>query len=664
MIEIRSFRDLVRLLFIFLREFRLAVIATVVVAVLGAFLLPARYESEARLLVKPGRDTSTLPIEFADRQTLVAPSTQRDPIVDEEKLLTGRPIIRQVAEYYLEAMHPQPPQGVWKTIKFYVKKAANSVIETARDGLVLVGVLEEQSAEERLAAKLEKQFEVSHAAGSAVMEISFTWDDPAVAQQVVAKWVNVYLEERARALGRKSLYDFYQQESGKLAGQIAGTKAAIAEHLKAIDGISSKEKLESLTDRLNRVSGERAEAVAEQLALEKGVQSAGQRAQGLPREVTKERELSLNPAREDLLLKLNGLELERLDKLKVYQNDAPPIRELDAAIAALKARAGQEKPTVQRSENRAPNEMVTMLQRDALERDVRVSELKARIAAYDREMDTLKGERHRILGVEPELARLERDLAAAEKNYLLYRDSLEKARIDRELDNSRISNIAVIEKATFTPGKVFPKSLPILLLALPAGLAVGLLVVYLGFLFDQRIHDAGRLEARFGVPVWSVIPEAGEDAGHDAAFLASLYRLYGQLPLEEARAEGLNLGLCSAADGAGVGFVAQRLIEVLQERGVPARLARDDADRAVPGEVLLLPAAGLGSNHDAFVQLKRADRILLLIEAGKTRVPMLENALSILQTAFGKVDGLVLNRRRLEIPAAVLARLDRLKGNW
>ena len=101
MIEIRSLRDLLRLFFIYRREFKLAVLTTIVIAVLGAFLLPARYESDARLLVKPGRDNTTLPIEAANRQTLIAPSTQHDPIVDEEKMLTGRPIVHIVAERYM-----------------------------------------------------------------------------------------------------------------------------------------------------------------------------------------------------------------------------------------------------------------------------------------------------------------------------------------------------------------------------------------------------------------------------------------------------------------------------------------------------------------------------------------------------------------------------------
>ena len=89
MIEIRTFRDLLRLFFIFFREFKLAVIATLVVVLLGAFLLPTSYESSARLLIKPGRETSTLPIEMADRQAIVMPGAMRDHILDEERMLTG-----------------------------------------------------------------------------------------------------------------------------------------------------------------------------------------------------------------------------------------------------------------------------------------------------------------------------------------------------------------------------------------------------------------------------------------------------------------------------------------------------------------------------------------------------------------------------------------------
>nr|WP_199064709.1 hypothetical protein [Chromobacterium sp. ASV5] len=661
MIEIRSFRDIARLFFIFQREFKWACAATLIVAVLGAFLLPARFESEARLLVKPGRDTSTLPIEYSDRQTLVAPSTQRDPIVDEEKLLTGRPIIREVAAYYLSEVGNQKPEGVWKTIKFYVKKGVGEVVDGARALLVLVGLAEEQTPQDRLAAKLEDSFSVSHQSGSAVMEVSFKWDDPAVAQKVVNKWIELYIDERSRALGRKSLYEFYENESKNLAGQIADYKQKISKYLQNIDGISTKERLDSLTDRLNKLEAERSNDKAELLALEGGIASASGRERQLPREVTKERELSLNPAQQDLLLKLNGLELERLDKLKNFLPDSPPIRELDENIAAMKALIAQQKNVVQRSENRAPNELVTMLQRGKLERDMRAGELKAKLAAYDKEIAAQKEERHRILSVEPELSRLERNLAVAEKNYLLYMDSLEKARIDRELDNSRISNIAVIEHATFSPAKVFPKTSLILLASLPAAALVGLLALYLCYLGDQRIHDGGRVEHRFGVPLWTTLMELEPGRHPPSSFEASVYRLYSQLPLDKVKESGLTIGLTSSRRGEGVSFVIEHFLRVLGERGVKARLA-GGGECAAPGEAALLDASALLTNPDAFPHLKNADMILLVIEARQSTVPVVENALSILTTAFGKVDGIVLNRRRFEIPGAVLERLARFKG--
>lgn len=659
MIEIRTFRDILRLFFIFKREFRWALIATVILIVLGAFLLPSRYVSESRLLVKPGRVMSTVPIEYSDRQTMLAPGTQRDPVLDEEKMLTGRPVIRQVAEYYLNEVSDHSEKNGWKLIKFYIKKGVTGILDGVRSVLVFIGLSEAQTPLDRLASKLEKQFVVTHEAGSSVMEISFTWDDPLIAQRVVNKWIEVYQTERGKKLANDSLYGFYERESQRIAGQIAANKAKIAEKLKDIDGMSSKEKLESLSDRINKVAAQRAEAYAQQQGLASSILSAGRNAGDLPQEVSKERELSLNPTQQDLKLKLSGLMIERLDKLKNYQDQAPPILELNRSISALKERIAEEKETIQRSENRVPNELVTMLKRSALERDTRVSELKAQMIAYDGELAKLKNERQRILSIDPALSDLERDLSVAEKNYRLYIDSLEKARIDRALDNSRISNIAVIEQATFSPARVFPKSLMMLLMALPAGCAVGLFVIYICYLSDQRIHDGGRVKHHFGVPLWTTVMEqkAGASAALAASFEASIYRLYSQLPLAVLKEKGLNIGITSSRHGEGVGYLIGQFQRILSERGIPNRLADDEC--ACPGEIVLIDASALLSNQAAFVRLKQADLILLVVEARQSTVPVVENTLSILNTAFKKVDGIIINRRQFEISSGLLSRISR-----
>ncbi len=503
MIEIRSLRDLLRLLFIYQREFKLAALSAVVIIVLGAFLLPAKYESNARLLVKPGRD-STLPIEISNRQALVMPSTQRDPIVDEERLLTGRPIVRQVAERYLEVLaNRPPPEGLWKRTKFYVKKAIGAVFDGIRVTLETFGVIEETTAVERLAKDLEKKFEVTHAAGSTVMEISFTWSEPEVAQEVVKAWIEIYMEERTQALGRKSLYAFYEAQTADSAAQIKSYKAQILKHLNEIGASSIEDRLQDLSERINVLRGERFNSIRLIASSDSALESTRQQLKGLPREIVTVRQIALNPAQQDLRRLLNQKRLERADMMRTYTDDAPPVKALDASIRALEKEVQDEGATVQSSEDRAPNTLTTHLERVLLDETSNNAALRTQLAEQEKQLAELEAQRREALDIEPTLARLQRELNATERNYALYVDSLEKSRIDRELDKSQISNISVIEEATYNPGRIFPKTLLMLFLAVPFGLAVGLLVVYLCYLLDQRIHDGGLVEEKFGLEALS-----------------------------------------------------------------------------------------------------------------------------------------------------------------
>jgi polysaccharide biosynthesis protein PslE len=660
-IEIRSFRDLLRLFFIFRREFQWAVVTTIVIIILGAFLLPAKYESNARLLVKPGRESTTLPIEVANRQALIAPSTQRDPIVDEERMLTGRPIVRLVAERYLEEMSNYQPQGFWKTVKFYVGKVTGSVLEGVRSVLQMLGIVEEQSPVDRLAKKLEKNFTVGHEPGSAVMEISFTWNDPVIAQKVVETWVKAYLEERTRTLGRKSLYAFYEGEMLKVAGQVDHLKQQLGEELKAVNSISIQERLDNLTNQINRITDARAENLNDQAGIRSFLADARLQLKRQPQEVITAREVSLNPSQLDLKRRLNALKQERAQLLRTFLPEAPPVRELEENITQMEALIRDEAERLERSKNLAPNSIVVNLKQQIIDGELRDRQLSGQIREFDQQLAQLTTERLRILQSEPKISRLMLELASAEKSYALYAENLEKARIDQELDNSQISNIATVEQATYNPSRVFPKSLLMLLLALPAGLAVGLLTLYVCYLLDQRLHDGARIESTFKVPLWTTLQDLGPYPWNiSSAFTASIYRLYSLLPAEDIERKGLTLALTSGRTGEGVTFVAEQLATMLRERGHQVRF--DETVPAQPGEVVILDASALLINQDAFLKLRRADLIVLVVEAKTSTVPAVQNTLSVLHTAFGKVDGFILNKRQFEVPARLLAGIKRLRG--
>ena len=523
--------------------------------------------------------------------------------------------------------------------------------------LSAIGLAEEQSEEESIAEKLAARFAVTHGPGSNVMELSFTWGDPVVAQRVLKSWIRIYLDERTTVLGRKPLVTFYEAKVRDSDQQIESAKGLLRSRLMEIDGTSAQERLDALTKRLNDLNTRRAEIAAERTALLNGIGYASQQAGSLAKETVSERELGNSPTWQALSTQLADLKRQRADALRIFKDTAPTIVALNESIATLEAQLKTEDRVLQRSERRAPNELNTTMARNQLEKSMRLRELDALRISFDKEVAQLEVVRRKVLETEPELARLEQALAVAEKSRGLYLDSLEKARIDQALDESRINNIAQIQEASLNPSRSSPKSLLLLVLALPAGGIVGLAVVYLCAMFDQRIHDGGRFEERFGVPLWTAVKDI-DGIGPDNDFHASLYRIYGTLPLERIQREGLVLGLTSARSGEGVSFLLTRLQALLEAQGLQVRVNPQPAV-AAPGEVVLLEASGLHSNREAFVRLSQAHLIVLVVEARASTVPVVDNALGVLRTAFRKVDGVILNRRRFEVPPHVLRWLQR-----
>ncbi|GFM65634.1 LPS biosynthesis protein [Pseudomonas cichorii] len=659
MINIRSFRDLLRLFFIFKREVKITVLVTFVIVILGAFLLPNRYESTALLLVKPGRDTSTVPIELSDRQAIVVPNGLRDPLLDEERMLTGRPIMRMVAEKYLNELSKiEPETGVMASVKNGIKYVVRSVFEAGHSVLQFLGLAEKRTPVERMAEDLEKNFKVRHEQGSSVMELTFTWNDPVTAQIVLKTWIDEYQLQRTKTLGRVSLYGFYETEVKAIGANIISYKQQIQGYLNQLGAVSISQRLADTSQGLNDLRTERNNTIRAIASTKAGLDTLKTQLAAQPKTISAGRELALNPNRQDLQNRINGKEVERQELLRSFKEQAPPVRAANEEINNLKQLLKEQDATIQRSESITPNPIYNRMQNVYADQQTSYARLQTQLAQQNAQLAQLESDRQLALKLEPELSRLQNELDAAQKSYALYTDSLEKARIDRELDNSQISNIATIEDATFNASRVFPKSMLMLLLAFPLSIVVGFLALYFFYLLDQRIHDGDKIEGRFGVPVWTSLPDLERAQDRSAALTANLHRIYGILPLGQVAEKGLAIGFTSVHRGEGVNFIISRLSTLLTEQGHSVRT--EGRGPAKPGEIALINASGVYGNQEAFVLLRDADQIVLVVRAEQTTVPMLEDALATLNTAFKKVDGVILNRRRFVVPEHVLNFLKRI----
>ncbi len=660
MIEIRSLRDALRLLFIFAREFKWAFLITIAVVVLGAFLLPNRYVSDARLLVKPTESASVqLPVQPGPDTGFVQQSPQRDPLLDEEKMATSEPVMMKVAQTYL-AMSSVPPEGAWARFKFRMGQAFSWCKELVRNVLVGIGLMDEAPLENRLAARLAKKLAVSHDPGSNVMEMRVTWGDPHVAQGISRAWVDAYFDERARAAGGEALFNFYEQQNRELNDDIVKLKRELRDKLRVIDATSIEQRIDDVTDQLQKLYQHRRELQAEREALMGILGAAGRQLPAVDGEVVTEREVSLNPQREDLKLKLNGMKQQRLDLLRNFKEGAPPVRALDESIAALEKQISGVDGNVVRSRNIAPNALGTRLRQDMQDARLNVAKIDANVAEIDAQVKQLQANREEIMSAEPSLSRLSLELSSAEKTFAQYSDYLLRARVIRDLNRNRLSNVALVGQSSFTPSRVFPKSMLMLLLALPVALVVALVVVFLLYLMDQRIHDGGRLEDTLGVPLLTTVPEVEHEDEGSRGLRAALYRLYCRLPLERIATDGLSIGLTSSRADEGVSFIASRLAIVLRQQGYDVR---EGELPARPGEVVLVQAPPVSDEH-ALLELRGCDFIMLVVQARSTTVPAVDSALNLLRDALGHVDGVVLNRRVFEIPLRFWRPVSRWLGAY
>lgn len=105
------------------------------------------------------------------------------------------------------------------------------------------------------------------------------------------------------------------------------------------------------------------------------------------------------------------------------------------------------------------------------------------------------------------LKKLKLEVAQNEKNYLLYQDKTEEARIVEQRDQNRVANVSVASKAPIPTVPVFPRKFLLLVMAVAVGAFVGLCGAFMAFYMDHTVKTPQYLARQTGLPVLATIDE-------------------------------------------------------------------------------------------------------------------------------------------------------------
>ena len=442
-----------------------------------ALMLPSKYQSQLKILVKNERVD---PLVGADKQTqgiLYLDEISEARINTEIELLTSADVLRKVVVKCRLA----------ETVGMRGKPQAER--------------------EEAALAQLEKDLVVSPVRKSNVIEATYRSKDPRQAAAVLDALSQTYMQSHLALHGAPGSYTFFEQLSAKYSGLLAGAEGDLARFRQAHNIVALPEEK---TLALETVAGLQRQMEQSAAAAQKTGQVAGHLQDSiaqLPVNVERERRSVPNQySVEQLTTLLIGFKNKRAEAIERYQPQDRIIKELDVEIAQTRAALTTASQTNAEEISTGENPTLASVQGDS----IRAAADHAGDQAETRELARqLRANRTQLRALDAQSVAyqdLVRKVKTLEDLDDSYRKRSEEARVSELLDAERISNVAVVERPFAAELPSAPKRGLIVALGFFWSLLLGVGTAFGLDLLSERVHSPFDLEQAMGMPLLAAVP--------------------------------------------------------------------------------------------------------------------------------------------------------------
>ncbi|MGA2032962.1 MAG: GumC family protein [Thermoguttaceae bacterium] len=401
-------------------------------------LVPKTYRSQEELLVRLGRENAVLdPTSTMGRDPAVTiPPSREDELNSVAEIIRSRLLVEKVVDAVgPDAILDSPP----------ARPDAAPADPVALGGPRQTAI--------RL---LGKNLKVDPVKKSDVISIMYEAHSPTVAQEVLRRLVDFFLVDYIRLNRSPRAHEFLVAQVRQLRDGLGLLEDQLRK-LKDDTGFSDPEgQRKILLERIGRVeddllaatvagSGSTAEVAAIRAAMRRiPASEVTARTTGLPNEGTYR-------MREQFYILL----LKEKEADAIYTAEHPRLQRIHEEVAAAKVALNQEEP-LRTQVTTGPSKAHEEAQLALLRQQPLVSASQAKTAALAEQLGQLCGRLKIVNEHELQIARLRRDIDIQEANYRKYAVNLEQARIDEALGDEKISNIGVVQPATYDPDPVSP----------------------------------------------------------------------------------------------------------------------------------------------------------------------------------------------------------------
>ncbi len=543
-----SLRDLLYVIFGHKKKMLAFMVLLFGVVAVKTLIQPSTYRSEAKLLLRIGRENVSLDPTATVGEVVGINRSYDWEVNSELEILKSREIAERVVDEMGASALLQgsgaapldsneapaaakPADEALRTVKNTLDIVADSPAKLANS----LGLSQPVDEREKAIRRLTDNLKVQAQQNTSVINLSYQERHPETARDTLDRFIQAYLEKHLTVYCMANSQQFFERQVSQLHAKLTEAQKEL-QKLKDTTGISDLvEQRGVMVNAIGMLERNIAEAEAEQAAANAKIAGIQQLLETVPESITIEETSGFSDYGADLM-RSKLYELQMTEK-QVEGKYRPDSRQLDMVRKQVEEGAAilekeQGKPTrteIRKGINNAHQQMQLAL----LTEQSNVSGLQSKLDKMRTQLAEAKTGLKTLNQVESETTRLDREIKLLETSYGQYFSKLEEARIDQALKGDRISNVSILQAATLpvTPtgvGKVARLGLG-LLLAIVGGVAFAFFCEYL----DHSIKTPEDVHEKLQLPTLASIPQARANTV-GPVWKSTLWKRFGIKPRQTA----------------------------------------------------------------------------------------------------------------------------------
>src|SRR2546421_1654206 len=458
-------------------------LAVVTGTIVVTLLLPNRYDSRMKILVKNQRVDVAITAEATTG--LNAPTVDNEvsenQINSEIELLTSKDLLMQVVN----------ETGL----------AKNETDLFGRSGPEAVRV-------ERAVNRLAKDLSITPVRKANIITVSYSSNSPQLSAVVLKKLGDLYLQKHLKLNHPAGASDFFKDKANEYETQLKQSEQQLTDFQQSNNLVVLSQQKDLTLQKTAEAKAKMLDADAALSEATNRIDRVEQQLAAIPKRiVTQSRQLPNQYSAERLNTMIVELQNKRTQLLTKFRPDDRLVREVDEQIRTTREALGhaEQKTSVEEATDLNPlrQTLETELSRARLDQagaKARRDTLAGQLQQYDASLKKLESNTARHDD-------LQREKKEAEDNYQLYAKKREEARMADELDRQKITNVSIAEAATVSQLPSSPNRPLNLILGIVLAGVLSLGSVFSAEMLSDAVHTPRQLEALTGGMVLATVPE-------------------------------------------------------------------------------------------------------------------------------------------------------------